>query len=134
MAEHTSEEIPPSDLPTLVKPVAPVNADVGHSALADSSYEARYELGPVLGRGGMGEVRECSDQRIGREVAYKVIRSEVEGLEDRFLREVRIQGQLEHPAIVPVYDLGIAPDESLYFTMKRVRGLTLDAILRGLSA
>ena len=57
----------------------------------------------------MGEVLLCKDLRIGREVALKVIRAEHGARPDlrkRFLREARVQGQLEHPAIVPVYDLG----------------------------
>src|SRR5262249_45364786 len=44
-------------------------------------------------------------------------------------REARVQGQLEHPSIVPVYDLGIGPDRLAYFTMKRIRGKTLEEIL-----
>src|SRR5262249_22037826 len=47
----------------------------------------------------------------------------------RFLREVRVQGQLEHPSIVPVYDLGITSDGGLFFTMRRVRGKTLGDVL-----
>ena len=41
-----------------------------------------------------------------------------------------MQGQLEHPAVVPVYDLGVGPDGGAYFTMKRIRGETLDEISR----
>jgi serine/threonine-protein kinase len=50
----------------------------------------------------------------------------------RFAREARLQGQLEHPAIVPVYDIGVDDAGSLWFTMKRVRGLTLEQVLEGL--
>ena len=93
----------------------------------------RYEDGPLLGTGGMGEVRLQKDRRIGRAVAVKTMHSHVEtsDTKQRFLREARVQGQLEHPAIVPVYDLGRRA-ERLYFTMKRVRGLTLARILHGL--
>ena len=49
----------------------------------------------------------------------------------RFVREARIQGQLDHPAMVPVYDLGARSDGDVFFTMKRVRGVTLDAALVG---
>src|SRR5262245_47833357 len=65
----------------------------------------RYQARDVLGRGGMGEVRLCLDRTIGREVALKVIRQPVDGdLVHRFLREARVQGQLEHPSIVPVHE------------------------------
>jgi serine/threonine-protein kinase len=99
------------------------------------TFEARYELRTKLGEGGMGEVLLCKDMRIGREVALKVIRAEHSARPDlrkRFLREVRVQGQLEHPSIVPVYDLGRDPQRKAYFTMKRVRGQTLEQILSAL--
>jgi serine/threonine-protein kinase len=101
----------------------------------EESFEARYEMRTKLGEGGMGEVLLCKDLRIGREVALKVIRAEhgARGdLRKRFLREVRVQGQLEHPSIVPVYDLGKDPQRKAYFTMKRVRGQTLEQILSAL--
>src|SRR5687767_3462547 len=85
---------------------------------------ARYSPRKVLGRGGMGEVMLCRDHTIGRDVAMKSILLQ-RGTERRFVREARVQGQLEHPAIVPVYDVGARPDGALYFTMKRVRGASL---------
>jgi eukaryotic-like serine/threonine-protein kinase len=69
-------------------------------------------------------------------VAMKVIRVERDsaGICARFLREARVQGQLEHPSIVPVYDLDVGPDGAIYFTMKRVLGLTLADVIDGLRA
>ncbi|MEZ4401780.1 MAG: serine/threonine-protein kinase [Kofleriaceae bacterium] len=95
---------------------------------------ARYALREVIGRGGMGEVWVAEDRDIGREVAVKVARAEVdaEGLA-RFLREARIQGQLDHPAVVPVHDVS-AEAGNAYFTMKRVRGETLAALCSKLAA
>ena len=61
---------------------------------------------------------------VGRDIAMKVIRAERGGHADartRFMREARVQGQLEHPSIVPVYDLGRDANGSAYFTMRRVR-------------
>ncbi|MEO6776350.1 MAG: serine/threonine-protein kinase, partial [Kofleriaceae bacterium] len=85
-----------------------------------------YELGGVIGRGGMGEVVMARDPRIGREIAFKRIRTAGNPeLRSRFLREARIQARLEHPAIVPVHEIGEAADGSPYFTMKRVVGTTL---------
>lgn len=91
----------------------------------------RYDIGSLLGRGGMGEVLACQDQRIGRTVAMKVLahdRDDPETIE-RFVDEARLQGRLEHPAIVPVYDLGTTSDGTPFFTMKCVRGVTLAQIL-----
>ncbi len=102
----------------------------------DRDFEERYQLGRVLGEGGMGVVRLGHDLRIGRQVAVKVIQEELrqqEGVRARFFREARVQGQLEHPSIVPVYDIGVA-GKTAYFTMKRVKGLTLEQILEGVLA
>lgn len=96
----------------------------------------RYELRRVLGIGGMGEVRLCLDRRIGREVAYKVSTAPTQGhaAPARFVREALLQARLEHPAFVPVYDIGMADDGSLFFTMRRIRGATLAEILEELAS
>jgi serine/threonine-protein kinase len=85
----------------------------------------------------MGVVQLCKDHRVGREIAMKVIRPGQGSRSDaraRFEREARVQGQLEHPSVVPVYDLGVRPDGSAFFTMKRVRGETLEDVLAKLRA
>ncbi|MBK9030020.1 MAG: serine/threonine protein kinase [Myxococcales bacterium] len=88
----------------------------------------RYALRELIGKGGMGEVWLADDRQVGREVAVKVARAGVDsdGLA-RFLREARIQGQLDHPAVVPVHELG-SHDGTTFFSMKRVRGETLAAL------
>lgn len=112
-------------------PVDPVSGPLG----APISLE-RYSLRRKLGKGAMGEVHLCKDARVGREVALKVILPHAQSdaqARARFIREARVQGQLEHPAIVPVYDLGIDPGGSIFFTMKYLRGMTLAQIIRALS-
>jgi serine/threonine protein kinase len=91
---------------------------------------ARYEDGALLGSGGMGAVYLSRDRRIGRQVATKTLHAHLPSRDARlrFLREARIQGQLEHPAIPPVYDLG-KDDRGVWFTMKRLRGQTLSRVL-----
>jgi len=86
-----------------------------------------YDVGELIGKGGMGEVLLAHDRRIKRTVAIKRIRSEAFATDTlaRFLREARIQARLEHPAIVPVYELGYDRDGHPYFTMKRITGVTL---------
>jgi serine/threonine-protein kinase len=99
--------------------------------------DARYSAARRLGEGAMGEVLLVQDSRIGRDVALKKLQPGAtvsSGAQARLEREARVQGQLEHPAIVPVYDIGTAPDGSLYFTMKRVRGRSLASVLRRLAA
>jgi serine/threonine-protein kinase len=111
-----------------VDPVAP-------SADGDG-FESRYEVRELLGEGGMGAVRLFKDKLIGREVAMKAIHpghGSRSDLRMRFVREARVQGQLEHPSIVPVYDLSLRP-EPAFFTMKRVRGVTLEQVIAGVRA
>jgi eukaryotic-like serine/threonine-protein kinase len=109
----------------------------GPEAFRDADAASRYASRTRLGQGGMGEVDLCTDLWIARDVAFKVMQGakarEAEA-RARFVREARIQGQLEHPSIVPVYDLGTRADGSVFFTMKRVKGLTLAAIIDGLRA
>jgi serine/threonine protein kinase len=91
-----------------------------------------YELLEVLGQGGMGAVYRSRDPGLGRDLALKVLRPEFQGVrpvEERFEQEARITGSLQHPGIVPVYNLGRLPDGRLYFTMKIVRGRTLAEML-----
>jgi eukaryotic-like serine/threonine-protein kinase len=101
----------------------------------EDALQIRYSLGDRLGEGGMGIVHACRDRRIGRDVALKMVRTEHGARGDlvaRFLREACVQGQLEHPAIVPVYDLSRDPQGNVYFTMKRVRGATFEQIFSAL--
>jgi serine/threonine-protein kinase len=126
-------------LPAASRPASSPTAgavDLTAAELEERGFAARYETGDLLGQGGMGEVHVCRDARIGRRVALKRIRPSVDGAGDaaraRFLREARIQAQLEHPAVLPVYDLGRGPDGGEFFTMKRVRGRTLAELLDAL--
>lgn len=107
----------------------------GPDAFGGAEIETRYGVKSLLGQGGMGEVYLCDDEWIGREVAMKVAHDDQAAqshLRARFVREALVQGQLEHPSVVPVYDLGRRPDGAMFFTMKRVRGHTLAAIIDGL--
>jgi serine/threonine-protein kinase len=117
-------------------PAGRVHADTNLVAEAvEISQASRYTEGPVLGTGGMGKVMLARDARIGRDVAVKLLHAERElDPEDRarFLREAQVQGQLEHPSIVPVYDIERKPDGTTFFTMRRVHGRTLQSIIEEL--
>ena len=89
-----------------------------------------YAYGEVIGRGGMGEVVLAHDRRIGRDVAIKRVRgAATEDDHARFLREARIQARLDHPAVVPVYELSHDRDGRPYFAMKRLAGVTLTELI-----
>jgi serine/threonine protein kinase len=98
----------------------------------------RYELGELLGRGGMAEVRKGHDSRLGRVVAIKRLRTDLASdatFQARFRREAQSAASLNHPAIVAVYDTGeeSASDGTVsqpYIVMEFVAGRTLRDILR----
>jgi eukaryotic-like serine/threonine-protein kinase len=93
----------------------------------------RYVLGEEIARGGMGEVYRATDTVLNREVAVKVLQARY-GPESRaahrFADEARITGQLQHPAIPPVHDLGTLPDGRPFLAMKLIKGQTLDDLLK----
>ncbi len=80
---------------------------------------AAYAIGEVIGKAGMGEVVSSHDRRIGRDVALKRLNATAPSDADvkRFFREARIQARLDHPAIVPVHELGHDANGRPYFTM-----------------
>jgi serine/threonine-protein kinase len=94
--------------------------------------QGRYAMLRLAGTGGIGRVWLVRDTNIGREVALKELRPDraVVGFFGRLIREAQVTGQLEHPGIVPVYEVGRRPqDNQPFYTMRFVRGRTLkDAI------
>ncbi|MCP4661171.1 MAG: serine/threonine-protein kinase PknK, partial [bacterium] len=96
-----------------------------------SSLANRYEITAELGRGGMGVVYRARDPLLRREVAVKVL--DVSALsvtsEERFRREAQLVAQMDHPAIVPIYDVG-RHESSLFFVMPVVQGTTVHTLIR----
>jgi len=110
-----------------------LNADPAKPISIGGDHGTRYEVVEELARGGMGVVLRSKDIDLGREVAMKVIRPEHARQGDvlrRFVEEAQIGGQLEHPGIVPVYELGMQEDQQVYFTMKLIQGTTLSDLLK----
>ncbi len=92
----------------------------------------KYEIRTEIGSGGMGRVYESYDPYVRRKVALKVL-LDTQSDEDkaRFLEEAQITGQLEHPNIVPVHDIGFTRQGQLFFLMKLVHGRSLEEVLDG---
>src|SRR5262249_20590882 len=94
----------------------------------------RYDLEGEIARGGMGLVLHGRDRELCRELAVKVLLEKHAGdagLIQRFVEEAQIAGQLQHPGVVPVYEVGRLPDDRPFFTMKLVQGQTLARLLAG---
>jgi len=92
-----------------------------------------YQLLGEIARGGMGVILKGHDTDLGRDIAVKVLDPELSKRPEvvqRFVEEAQIGGQLQHPGIVPVYDLGLMADDRPYFTMKLVKGRTLAALFQ----
>ncbi len=89
----------------------------------------KYRILGELGRGGMGQVYLAFDQDLGREVALKMMRARSDAGTRRFIEEARVMAQLDHPNIVPVYDVGVAEGGRIFYTMRVVRGQTFAEVL-----
>src|SRR5262249_39468757 len=120
--------------PELVKTVVNLHGDGNHESLLIPPIpltRERYRLTRVHATGGIGRVWLARDDHLGREVALKELRAE-RALDPtnwaRFLKEARVTGQLEHPGIVPVYELAKRPEnQQPFYTMRFVQGRTLSA-------
>ena len=100
-----------------------------------STAESKFTIEGDLGKGGMGTIYDAFDRNVRRKVAIKSINSEISDNEisrKYFTKEAQITGQLEHPNIIPVYEMGVNPQGRLYYVMKRVQGMTLADVLDGI--
>ena len=121
-------------------------AGASHASQGDGAFaqlqdrldpERRLEVQGEMARGGMGAVLSVFDRNLRRQMAMKVMLEQGDlggplsaGPMGRFLDEAQITGQLEHPGIVPVHELGIDSDGRVYFTMKLVQGEELADVFR----
>jgi len=120
---------PPSDLaPDVVK------------RLGDRHGFDRYRMQGEVARGAQGAVLRVWDEDLRRDIAMKVMLDKVGGAAKptpavsskalaRFLEEAQVTGQLEHPGVVPVHEMGVDPEGRVYFTMGLVKGQSLSAVL-----
>ncbi|HEY3353419.1 MAG TPA: bifunctional serine/threonine-protein kinase/formylglycine-generating enzyme family protein [Polyangia bacterium] len=109
-------------------------ADVAAASAAEEPPPAdgRYRIAKELGRGGSGRVFAAEDLHSGRLAALKVLNQKAKESPDlvrRFINEARITAQLEHPGIVPVYDVGMLPSGEPFYTMRVVGRHSLAGIL-----
>ena len=81
-----------------------------------------YTLGAEVARGGMGRILSARDLRVGRPVAVKELLGRSPALAARFEREARVTARLQHPGIVPIYEIGRWPDGTPFYSMRMVEG------------
>ncbi|MEM7601402.1 MAG: serine/threonine-protein kinase, partial [Verrucomicrobiota bacterium] len=135
-----SQDDTPEEVRTisLDSPSSSQSADPESSAArpaANPDSPVPFIFGQHIARGGMGAILEADDCKFGRKIAVKVMLSEADSDDEqrsRFVQEAAVLGRLEHPNIVPVHDLGRDSNGDLYYTMKLVKGQTLQAILDSL--
>lgn len=112
----------------------PFGKDLATSALTGTKV-AQYEIGPLIGRGGMGEVYRARDTRLGREVALKFLPGWLgrdPSAHDRFLVEARIVSAIDHPNVCSLYELGESEDGRLFIVMPLYAGESLESrLMRG---
>lgn len=115
--------------PTLLNASSP-KPPASSTRASEPASGVRYIPGELLGHGGMGRVMAAFDPHLRREVAIKSLLDPQEGqTRQRFLDEAQVTGQLEHPNIIPVHELGHDPKTGPYLVMKRVRGRSLKDVL-----
>jgi serine/threonine protein kinase len=91
----------------------------------------KYILGAEIARGGMGAILLTKDVNLRRNIVTKVLLNKKSNLATlRFIEEAQITGQLEHPNIPPVHDLGVNDQDNIFFTMKQIKGETLLDIIK----
>jgi eukaryotic-like serine/threonine-protein kinase len=104
--------------------------------VAGDEPSIRYRIDGEIARGGMGAVLKGRDPDLGRDVAIKVLREDLRHdgeLIRRFVEEAQIGGQLQHPGVLPIYELGTFADKRPFFSMKLVKGKTLADLLEARS-
>jgi tetratricopeptide (TPR) repeat protein/tRNA A-37 threonylcarbamoyl transferase component Bud32 len=142
MATHGSDLKPTDQVPSgpSLAPSPTADSGVGTQPRGDAPRVAappaatgRYELLDEIAQGGMGIVYRATDAALGREVAVKVLKERFapdSAAARRFVDEARITGQLQHPGIPPLHDVGTGPDGRPFLAMKLIKGRTLDQLLR----
>jgi len=127
--------------PTGIEPASElVRERLAGLAARSKGRDERLKVAEEVARGGMGAIYRARDTDLGRELAMKVMLPPVDGADPpqtvaaqvlhRFLDEAQITGQLDHPGVVPVHEVGIDACGRAYFTMRLVKGKTADVVFR----
>lgn len=111
----------PLDRPAIDEPTEP--------PIEEPALPARYQILGKVAQGGLGKILKAFDPRLNRSVALKEPLSNADEDRARFLREAHITARLQHPSIIPVYELGAWPSGKPFYSMKMVSGRPLQEII-----
>ena len=132
LTHRTKKSISAHDTAPIAGAMSPKERMREGEDFAHAQMLGHYEDLGLLGEGGMGEVRRVKDLTLNRTLAMKIIHRNLlynQEACDRFIEEAQVGAQLQHPNIVPIYELGRLPDNRLYFTMKEIRGRELSDLI-----
>jgi serine/threonine protein kinase/formylglycine-generating enzyme required for sulfatase activity len=116
-----------------VKKITQTNIPSADSNAADeAANHFRYTLVREIARGGMGQIYFGEDPQLKRNVAVKVSSVSEGGEDPRFSKEAEVLAQLAHPNIVPIYNIGVDGQSRPFYSMKLVKGRTLQAVLNAI--
>lgn len=109
----------------------PLNA-IACEVIHNLKSKNTYSESKLIGEGGMGAVEQVTDAHCHRTIAKKTLRKECDSIEAyiRFTEEIQITAQLEHPNIIPIYEMGVDENNRIYYTMKLIQGRNLKEILK----
>ncbi|MDD4735713.1 MAG: protein kinase [Kiritimatiellae bacterium] len=130
-----SDTFPKQPAPTPAVPPDPEEPTCSVRDLLHTKVNARYQVEEQIGLGGMGAVSVARDVNCHRRVAMKRLAPHAESEPNdvfRFIEEAQITAQLERPNIIPVHELGLDAEETVFYTMKLVQGATLTDIILGI--
>jgi len=109
------------------------SGSTGEPSTASPDDAPDYELLNVIGEGGMGVVYAAKQSAIARTVAVKMLKrsdAESDDQREKFISEAVVTGELDHPNIVPIYDLGSNDSGALFYSMKRVKGTPWNDVIK----
>jgi Protein kinase domain len=119
-------------MPTTDATPRPATGESPGNAAPERPPSQRYRVAGKLGEGGMAVVYEGYDTNLDRSVALKVLRPEMgrdADTSERFFYEAKLLGGMDHPGMIPVFELGELPEHGSFYAMKKIRGKTLREIL-----
>jgi serine/threonine protein kinase len=132
MLGNTLDEVPRVSLRESQAEGADPIARPSSPEIPNQQADSRYQLQGEIARGGMGAIIKGRDTDLGRDLAIKVLldsHKDKPEVIQRFVEEAQIGGQLQHPGIAPIYELGQFADKRPFFAMKLVKGQTLSKLL-----